>query len=214
LYLDLTPQYSIASLAMRDEPVDATYLRSAIAAHASGLQVLAAPKQPQEADVVDVSCVDSVVQLLRSEFDWVVWDTPSDLDERSLFILDHADCVLLVTTPDVPALNRTRVEIELLDNLGRGEGAVRIVVNRTEARASVSMREAKEFLGRPIDAHLPNDYQRASACVNEGRTVDEMAPRSPLGRAVSELAGLAHSWCDRTPPPVEKQGFFSRLRGK
>ena len=82
------------------------------------------------------------------------------------------------------------------------------------ARSLNALRMAKEFLGRPIDAHLPNDYQRASACVNEGRTVDEMAPRSPLGRAVSELAELTHSWCNRTPPTVQKAGFFSRLRGK
>ncbi len=162
-----------------------------------------------------VDCVDSVAQLLRSEFDWVIWDTPSDLDERSLFILDRADCILLVTTPDVPALNRTRVQIELLDNLGRGEDSVRIVVNRAEARASVSLREAKQFLDRPIDAHLPNDFQRASACVNEGRTLDEMAPRSPLGRGARELATLAYSWCDRPLPSVSsKLGFFNRLRGR
>ena len=111
-------------------------------------------------------------------------------------------------------MNRTRVQIESLEGLGRGKDAVRIVVNRTESRASVSLRDAKEFLQRPVDASLPNDYQRASACVNEGRTLEEMAPRSPLGRAVRELALLAHSWCDRSPPAARQRGLLDRLRGK
>jgi pilus assembly protein CpaE len=224
LYLDLSPPYTFASLASHSDSADSTYLHSVLTPHASGVQVLAAPRRPEEADVVGVECVEGVVDLLRADFDWVICDTPGDFDDRSLFILDQADPILLITTPDVPAMNHTREQLELLERLGHSLGRIRIVVNRTEARASISAREAKEFLHREIDASIPNDYRRASACLNEGRTIHDVAPRSPLGQALPELACLAHSWCDRSPPPstsrrglldrLSEMALFDRLRGK
>ena len=219
LYLDLSPPYTFSSLAIRSEPVDSTYLRTVLTPHSSGVQVLAAPKRPEEADGVTVSCVEGVVDLLRTEFDWVIWDTPQDFDDRSLFILNQADPILLITTPDVPAMNHTRMQLELLERLGHSDGRIRVVINRTDRKASVSARDAKEFLERPVDASLPNDYRRASACVNEGRTLDDMAPRSPLGRALGELALLTHSWCGRSAPsqrrrPLDRLRGLSGLRGR
>ena len=212
LYLDLSPPYTFASLASRSEPVDSTYLRTALASHSSGVQVLAAPKRPEESDAVGVACVEGVVGLLRTESDWVIWDTPQDFDDRSLFILDQADAILLITTPDVPAMNHTRMQLELLERLGHSDGEIRVVINRMNRKASVSVRDAKEFLGRPVAASLPNDYRRASACVNEGRTLHDLASRSSLGRALGELALLAHSWCGRSAP-ARQPGPLDRLRG-
>ena len=96
----------------------------------------------------------------------------------------------------------------------QGKDAVRIVVNRRESRASVSLRGAAEFLNRPIDTSLPNDYRRASACVNEGLTLEEMAHRSSLGRSMRNLALLTHTWCDRSPRAERPRGLLQRLRGK
>ncbi len=174
--------------------------------------MLAAPKRPEEADAVGVSCVEGVVGLLQTEFEWVIWDTPQDFDDRSLFILDQADAILLITTPDVPAMNHTRMQLELLERLGHSDGRIRVVINRTDRKASVSAREAREFLDRPVDESIPNDYRRASACVNEGRTLHDMASRSSLGRALGELALLTHSWCGRSAPPQRRRPL-DRLRG-
>jgi Flp pilus assembly CpaE family ATPase len=104
------------------------------------------------------------------------------------------------------------MQLELLERLGHSDGEIRVVINRMNRKAPVSVRDAKEFLGRPVDASLPNDYRRASACVNEGRTLHDLASRSSLGRALGELALLAHSWCGRSAP-ARQPGPLDRLRG-
>lgn len=213
LYLDLSPRYDLASLATRDEPIDSTYLHTAMVSHSSGVSVLAAPKSLEDAEAVDLACIDGVIGLLQSEFDWVVWDTPYDFDERSLRVLDQASPIVLVTTPDLAALNRMRIQLDVLARLGRSGDDVRIVLNRSESTASVSTRDAREFLKRPVDARIPNDYRRASACVNEGRTLSQAAPRSPIEVAMNELATFAHAWCDRPLPTPRKRGLLDRLRG-
>lgn len=212
LYLDLTPKYDFASLAIGDEPIDTTYLHSALAAHSSGIAVLAAPMHPEEADAVTSTHVSKVMKLLRGEYDWVIWDLPQDFEDRSLGVLDQANPVVLVTTPDVPALSHTKMQLELLARLGRSEDDIRIVLNRTHSRAPVSLKDAQEFLQRPIDASIPNDYARSSACVNEGRTLADLAPRSAIEHSMSQLARLAHTWTGRIPPVPARRGLFSRFK--
>ena len=62
---------------------------------------------------------------------------------------------------------------------------------------------------------LPNDYASASACVNEGRPLWELAPKSALREAMDGLTAAAHNWCDR-PLPEElnppSKGLFDLLR--
>ena len=214
LYLDLTPHFSFASLANRSEAIDPTFLQTILARHASGVQLLAAPKYPEEADVIGLECVDTVARLLRTEFDWVIWDTPQDFDDCSAYVLDRATAILMVTTPDVPALNHTRTQLDLLARLGHPGEQVRIVINRTQNSASVSPRAAQDFLDRPVDASIPNDFPRVSACLEEGRTLHDTAPRSALAKALRELAVQTHSWCDRPSPTPLQRGLLDRLRGK
>jgi pilus assembly protein CpaE len=215
LYLDLAPKYDFASLATGDNPIDSTYLHTALALHSSGVAVLAAPKLPDDVESVSPKRIAEVLDLLRMEFDWVIWDMPGDFNERSLRVLGQSDATILVTTPDVPALNHTRMQLELLGRLGQRSEAIRIVVNRSEPRAAVSARDTEGFLKRPTDASIPNDYSRASACVNEGRALYDVAPRSAIERAFHELALVAHSWCDRpVPAPLPKRGLLGRLRGR
>ena len=215
LYMNLSPQYTFASLASRSEAIDSTYLHTTLDAHPSGVHVLATPKRPEEAESVNVRCVERVVELLRSEFDWVIWDTPREFDDRSVFVLDRADPILVVTTPDVASMHHAHMQLDLLERLGRSANEIRIVANRTERSASVSAREAREFLGRPADASVPNDFSRATACVNEGRTLYEVRHSSPIGKAIDELATLTHSWCGRSLPHVptrSRRGLVDRLR--
>lgn len=214
LHLDLAPQYSVADLAGRSEAFDATYLRTTLTGHASGVQVLASPVRPEEADVISVPVIERVLQLLASDFDWVVWDTPRDFDDRSVLLLDRADCILLVTTPDVPAMHHTKVHLDLLTRLGHDPASLRTVVNRLDKHAPVSDKEARAFLGRGVDAVIPNDYARASACVNEGRTIHEVAKRSSLAAAVAGLAGNVRDWCGRFDPTAlnRRGGLLGRLR--
>jgi pilus assembly protein CpaE len=214
LYLDLTPHFSIASLANRSEAIDPTFLETILVGHASGVQVLAAPKYPEEADVIDLECVDTVARLLRTEFDWVVWDTAQDFDDCSAYVLDRATAILMITTPDVPALNHTRTQLDLLKRLGYPSEQVRVIVNRIQNSSSVSPRAAEDFLERPVDASIPNDFSRVSACLEEGRTLFDTAPRSALAKALGELAIQTHSWCDRPSPAPARRGLLHRLRGK
>jgi pilus assembly protein CpaE len=217
LYFDLRPRYTITNLATTADGLDAAYLQTVLASHRSGVQVLAAPERPEEADVISASHLDHALAILRSENDWVVVDTPRDFDEKSVHLLDQASSILLVTTCDVPALNHTRLQLDLLQRLGHSPHRVHVVVNRVDKNAPVQGKEIADFLDRKWDVRLPNDYPSASACVNEGRPLWELAPKSALREAMDGLTAAAHNWCERPLPEAANQsskGLFDLLRRK
>jgi pilus assembly protein CpaE len=215
LYFDLQPRYSIAQLASQDSRLDAAYLQTVLVPHASGVQVLAAPLQAEEAELVRASHVERAVGLLREDFDWVVLDVSRSWDEASVRALDLADQILLVTVPDVPTLSHARQHLDLLQRLGHAAERVRVIGNRVERRAPVSGRELSSFLGRGLDERVPNDYASALACVNEGKPVFEVAPKSPLTHVLAKLAERMHGWCGVDLPQAESArrglaGIFRR----
>ncbi len=217
LYFDLRPRYTITSLSVATDGLDAAYLQTVLASHRSGVQVLAAPERPEEAEAISADLLDRALAILRAENDWVVVDTPREFDERSVHLLDQASSIVVVTTCDVPALNHTRLQLDLLQRLGHSPHRVHVVLNRVDQNAPVQGKEVSDFLDRKWDVRLPNDYPSASACVNEGRPLWELAPKSSLREAMDELTAAAHGWCERPLPEADNpkpKGLFDLLRRK
>ena len=111
--LNLQPSRSIADLAVRVEELDSDLLTSVLTPHPSGIKALLAPPHPEAADAVigaDGGMTESsrrigvILDGLLREFDILVVDTWSLLNELTLTFLDRADLILLVVTPLIPEI--------------------------------------------------------------------------------------------------------------
>ncbi|MGI9591719.1 MAG: AAA family ATPase [Myxococcota bacterium] len=212
LHFDIQPSYSLANIAREDDKLDSTYLRTLLQGPPDGVQILPAPTHAEEAELVRGSHVERVLQLLRGEFEWVIVDVARDWGERTVRALDLADQILLVTLLDVPTLNHTREHIDLLARLGHTGNRVRLLANRHGAGDSVLDKDLAEFLDRPADFRVPNDYHTTVSALNRGISVAEVSPRSGVARAFEELAVLLHDWCgvERRSPDDSKEGVLAR----
>ena len=111
----------------------------------------------------------------------------------TLAVLDAADTVLCVSGADPVALQRSvRALDELRDVLPDAEPV--LVVNQLrrgpvpgEPRAEIAGAVAR-FTGREVGFFLPLDRDAADAALASGRTLAEVAPRSPLRTALRSLA--------------------------
>lgn len=217
LYYDIEPRYTMADLTSEAERVDSAYLENVLASHRCGVDILAAPERPEQADAISVAHLDRALGLLRSRSDWVVADTPRNFTDHSVHLIDRASTLVLVTTPDVPALNHTRLHLDLLQRLGLPPERVRVVLNRFERKAPIQPDELAEFLGRPFAAQIVNDFSNASLCINEGKTAWEINSRSAVTASLEHLAVEIHDWCGRprpTEPRSARTGLLGRLRRK
>jgi pilus assembly protein CpaE len=213
LYLDVQPTYSLASVAQATERLDATSLRTILHSHRSGLQILAAPGQVEESELVKATHVERVLQLLRAEFDWVVLDVSRSWDEPSIRALDLASQILLVVLLDVPTLSHARQHLALLKRLGHRGAKIRLIANRFSRDETISNRDFEQFLGKVPDGRLPNDYRTALVSVNQGKLVGEVAARSAIHSAFVRLAKDTTGWCGVEPAPQpDAAGLGDRIR--
>jgi len=213
VHFDVNPHHSIANLADTDGQIDSTYLGTLLFKHKSGVQILAGPAEVTDAQNIRADQLDRALEILREDFDWILINISHSWYEISAHVLDIADQILLITSLDVPTLNRARRHLELMKRLGHSGARTHIVVNRRVKSDEVSEADVAKFLGAVADVKLPFDPATASSCVNHGAMLSEVAPGRALHRAYKSLAENLHEWNGLTPPEIKRAGLVSRLRG-
>lgn len=188
--LDLQPMYDLGSIANRAGKIDKDFLTSCLVGHDEGVQVLAAAEELDAADPLDVATAGRVLELLRSQFDYVVVDTDHHFADQTLAALDSADRILLVTQADVSALRSTQRTLGVFTRLGYVGEKVSVVINRRTDRDRVSVGDAERVLGLPADNKLPNDYASCADAITYGRFVQQQEPSSPLVSAINRMAAM------------------------
>jgi len=131
-----------------------------------------------------------VVQLLRrlaELHDFVVVDTPPGVNELNAAALDVATMGLLVTTPELASLRRTRHCLSLLRGLGFAQDRVKLVLNRAASKTSLDDEATRSVLDYPITWRVENDHA-VLACAAKGQPVVISQPRSQFGIGVRDMA--------------------------
>src|SRR5262249_18792621 len=114
LMLDIHPDQDI--LDALDESVlsDMERLQNTMVRTSHGVHVLAAPLAPDDAGGLDSRQVGRLLSRLAALHQYVLVDTPVGLTELTAAALDAAELALMVTTPEIAALRRTRACLRLL----------------------------------------------------------------------------------------------------
>lgn len=195
--LGVRPMTSIADACRLTGPLTADALAELLAAApAVGVRLLAAPRHPAQAAEVSGPArrepgrdyVGEILAVLAATHAWVVTDLPRDLGDSTLRALDRAAAVLLVSTPEPPALAATGRLLHLLaDELGYPRAALHVVCSQSAPRPLLAPRAVAEALGSPPLAWLPFDPTLPEALA-AGRPPAARRRRGPYGEAVERLA--------------------------
>jgi pilus assembly protein CpaE len=189
LVLQLEPKFTVVNAAAELHRLDEQLLDSILTTHTSGLKVLAAPLEPAFADDITTAGLLQIIELLKAMFDYVVVDTASLLDELLLSLLEKSDQVMMVVDMDLPSVKNAKLALETLRLLKFPTSKVRLVLNRSNARARLDDREIEGALKSQIMARIPSDGDVA-ASVNEGRPVVESQPKSKVAKGFGEVFEL------------------------
>jgi pilus assembly protein CpaE len=219
LMLNLTPENTIAGLAQKGHAgLDAELVEQYLTTHdESGLRVLVAPSTPQYAESITVYTVEQVIDALRESYQFVIVDTPAQLQDTTLAALDAATTILLLTTLDLLALHKTRTALDMLRQLYTPE-KIWLVLNRANSDVGISLQDVEATLGVPMRAQVPSDGRIVVTSINEGKPFVTSAPDTAIARRISTLAfeimgreAPVHSSTEAAPQ--NNVGFFKKLFG-
>ena len=206
LVLQLEPRFTMVNAAHEMHHLDAQMLDSLLTEHPSGLKVLAAPLEPAFADDITTAGLMKMIELLKEQFDYVIVDTASMLDELLLSLIEAGDQVLMVVDMDLPSVKNAKLALETLRLLKFPTDKVHIVMNRANAKARLDEKEIETALKAKIAAAVPSDGAVA-ASVNEGRPVVESQPKSRIAKGFESVAELV---AGPVPEPPSGRGLFGR----
>jgi len=193
ILMGVQPAASIIDVASPDgagleETLDRVMIRTSLA----GVRLLAAPPSPDLAAVVeggDPDLVPAILDSLRSNYRYIVVDLATGFRDLNLTVLEKSDLVLLVATPDIPALHNTAKCLDvLLGRLDFSPAAVRLVLNRADAALGLPVHELPKHLDFPVSYRIPSDGKTAVWASNTGLPFTSRRGRSPLAHAIMHLA--------------------------
>ncbi|MDH7488988.1 MAG: response regulator [Anaerolineae bacterium] len=168
--------------------LDAHVVNAVLTPHASGIKVLLAPDNLEAADLVTAQHMGAILGQLQEMFDYVIVDTKGFLYDLILRILDMSDRVLLVATPDIPALKSVRQFLTFAESLGGHADRYALIINEADRPGAVEIHDIEASLKKKVDKHLPEDRLTVIQASSEGIPLVSSSPKSPLAQAIVELA--------------------------
>ncbi|MHB1004559.1 MAG: response regulator [Chloroflexota bacterium] len=188
LYLNMKPEHTILDFAERGAEGDLETLQRVVQRHGSGITFLARPERPEHAEMVSAETYRRVIELLASAYDYVVVDCAASYDDRTLLVLDKADIILLIVTPEVGSLINATIFLDLTQVLGYPRDRVRIVLNRHDSQVGISIGDAESALSRPVDFRIPSRGRELASTLNAGVPITIAQPSSDISRAIGQIA--------------------------
>ncbi|MFN2275215.1 MAG: response regulator [Anaerolineales bacterium] len=214
--LNLQAKNTFVDLAARSEELDADYVADVLIHHESGLRVLAAPPRPEMADEIAATQVRNVLQFLKREFAYVVVDTSSNMDDITLAVLDTADLLVTIASPEIPSIKDTRLLFDLLGVLEFPKQRVFFILNRMDRKSGITAEAVSENLKVPVDGEVPFDEKAVTTSINRGSPILLNDKGQPVARSLLKILGdlkerlMQEEVEAEEPEEVEKPRLFSR----
>ena len=211
IMLGLEPTKTIYDLVVAPGELDTEKLAGYVTKHQSGVDVLAAPLRPEDAELVVESKVTALIEVARSSYDAIVVDTSPFFHGPMLATLDRTDQLLVLCGLDVPTLKNVRLALQTLELLSFPSSRIHYVMNRSSANVGLKTREVEDGLKVKVGTELPMD-RTVQLCVNRGEPAVLSEPRSEFARGLAALAKQLAPKVEATKqePKTKKMLSFAR----
>jgi pilus assembly protein CpaE len=189
-YLDIEPRLNLGEIEPRPERLDRQLLEVMLSHHPSGLAVVAAPNRPAEMRSFDPDVVTRLLDLVSSNFDYVVFDMPRTWFSWTDSVLLGSNKLFIVSETTVPGLRHARRLVEAIrERLGDGPKP-QVIVNRFEQKLfSSGLRRAdiEQAIGDAFAACVPNHYRLVREAIDRGVPLEEVEPGNKITLQLKKL---------------------------
>jgi pilus assembly protein CpaE len=199
VFLDTIPEYTLSDVSQNIGRLDLTLLKRSLTKHDTGLYLLPRPVQMEDARTITTEELTRVIGLLKASFTHVIVDTSKSFGPLDMMVLGQADEILLVTQLDLPCLRNVVRLMTSFKETGKFDERVKIIVNRAGIdTGQISLKKAKETVGREIYWQIPNDYRVMVEVRNNGVPLIQQAPKAAITQSINQLALALSGKVDET----------------
>ena len=218
LMLNLAQRNTWADLArLPIEDIDADRVSDLLMPHGSGAFLLAAPRKPEDSELINGERVTRVLSLLRERYAYIVLDMPHDFRATTRAGLDLAHTILAILSPDLASVLSTASMLDIFETLHYPRDSIQLALNQTFEPNALAPTVIEDALKRPFNLVIPYAPEVAQS-INVGQPVVMSAPTTPIGILLEDLAYRLSTDEHRQQPPQHPtlawQRVARRLRQK
>ncbi len=217
--LRLRPKYTIFDALQREDADESdlqAHIEEYMVVHDTGVHVLAAPRDPSEADRITPPDVTRILEAVRNRFDYVLVDTPPALAETVLAAFDLSDLLYVMATLDLPSVRNMSVFLSTLDRLRIDTDNLRLVLNKAETDVGIDIDQVTKLFPQGFESILPY-AKEVSRSINLGMPVMAASPDAEISRLMAggmKLVLPGDLQAQITQETAPKKAGLRRLFGK
>lgn len=188
--MNLVANKTILDLASRVHDLDAQLINDVTVPHTSQVRVLLAPPDSQSGESITPDQMRTVLEALRTQFDYVIVDTQTSYDDRTLTILDVADRIISLMTLELTSIKNTKQFCELAGPLGYADDKLMLVLNKADSRLGIRAESIEGQIRHKVTAQIGNAAFEMTLALNQGVPLVIDRRNHPVARDITALAAL------------------------
>lgn len=196
-YLDLPRREAVLELLSDTEAMDSTAFMQALLSYDQKLHVLTAPTDMIPLDLIGSADVTRLLELARTNFDYVIIDMPSTMVEWSQTVLETAHVYFATLELDMRSAQNTLRLKRALQSEGLPFDKLRFVLNRapgfTDLSGKARVKRLGESLGISIEVQLPDGGKQVTQTNDHGTPLAVNAPKNAMRKEIAKLAASVHA---------------------
>lgn len=207
-YCGVTVRRNITDLASLGAEIGGREISEVAYPVRNGIELLPAPEHGELAELMTETAARQIVQAIRYQYAVVVVDCGSHLDDATAAALDLADVIVVVATPEVPALRAVRRLGETLGRLTLAHNTpTQLVLNRTSRNNEIQPATAARLVSLPLLAVMPDRIAKLEPFLNTGNLIDLALPElNKVGQSIARVT--------RTSGPPAPAAGNGRMSGQ
>ncbi len=195
-YLDLPRRDAVFELLSDTASMDAEAFRAALTSFQERLSVLTSPADIIPLDLIGSEDVERIVEMAKSQFDYVVIDMPTTLVQWTEVVLSGAHVYFTPLELDMRSAQNTLRLIRALKAEDLPFEKLRFILNRapkfTDLAGKSRVKRMAETLEISLEVQLPDGGKQVLQSCDHGLPLAETAPKNPLRKEIQKLALQLH----------------------
>ncbi len=195
-YLDLPRRETVLELLSDTESMDSEAFMNALLSYNQKLHVLTAPTDLIPLDLIGPKDIERIIEMARTNFDYVIIDMPSTMVEWSETVLQAAHVYFATLELDMRSAQNTLRLKRALQAEDLPFGKLRFILNRapgfTDLNGKSRVKRLAESLGIAIEVLLPHGGVAVAQNADHGVPMGEGIAKNALRKEIAKLAKSVH----------------------
>jgi len=163
-------------------------MQSIIDEHESGLQFIAAPTYPSEAELLTPELFTEAFKLIQENFEYIVVDLPHDFSGMTLDVLDRADSIIVLLAPEIASIRAAAAALDTYKKLGYRTEKIHLVLNSTFERGGIPRKKIETALKNNFELAMPFASDLFVEEINVGRPIMMRKTREAIANSLVTFA--------------------------